>query len=87
MGGSALPSIRPSSSARPAGAGSGGACAIRAGDIGRVLGIDHRELLFREVSGWRAAARHHALSVMGVHWFDGFRQLLADDADWLVART
>jgi len=61
--------------------------AIRAGEIGRVIGIDHRELLFREVSGWRATARHHALSVMGVHWVDGFRYLLPDDADWVVART
>lgn len=60
---------------------------IHAGAIGRVLGIDHRELMFREVSGWRADAKHHALSVMGVHWFDGFRHLLPDDADWLVART
>lgn len=61
--------------------------AIRGGTIGPVLGIDHRELMFREVSGWRAEAKHHALSVMGVHWFDGFRYLLPDDADWLTART
>lgn len=61
--------------------------AIQNGAIGRVIGIDHRELLFRTVSGWRAEAKHHALAVMGVHWFDGFRYLLPDDADWLVART
>ncbi len=61
--------------------------AVSAGRIGRVIGIDHRELVLRRVSGWRAAARHHALAVMGVHWFDGFRYLLEDDADWLVART
>lgn len=61
--------------------------AITAGAIGQVIGIDHRELLFREVQGWRAEARHHALAVMGVHWFDGFRYLLPQDADWLVART
>lgn len=61
--------------------------AIGAGAIGRVIGIDQRELLFREVQGWRAKAKHHALAVMGVHWFDGFRYLLPDDADWLVART
>lgn len=61
--------------------------AIISGAIGTVIGIDHRELMFREVQGWRAQAKHHSLSVMGVHWFDGFRYLLPDDADWLVART
>jgi predicted dehydrogenase len=61
--------------------------AIRSGAIGNVLGIDHRELVFREVQGWRAEAKHHSLSVMGVHWLDGFRYLLPVDADWLVART
>lgn len=61
--------------------------AIRAGRIGRVIGIEHRELLFREVAGWRAESRHHALSVMGIHWLDGFRYLLDLDADWLVATT
>jgi predicted dehydrogenase len=25
--------------------------------------------------------------VMGVHWLDGFRRLIEQDADWLVART
>lgn len=61
--------------------------AIQEGAIGKILGIDHRELAFRTVSGWRAEAKHHALAVMGVHWFDGFRYLLPQDADWLVART
>ncbi len=61
--------------------------AIRAGRIGRILSIDQRELVWREVSGWRAEQQHHALSVMGVHWFDGFRYLIGREADWLVAET
>jgi len=61
--------------------------AIRDGRIGRVVSIDHRELMWREVSGWRAEQTHHALSVMGVHWFDGFRFILGREADWLVATT
>jgi predicted dehydrogenase len=59
--------------------------AIRAGRIGRVLGIDQSELMWREVAGWRAEARHHALAVMGVHWFDGFRYLIDGDADTISA--
>ncbi|KAA9106639.1 Gfo/Idh/MocA family oxidoreductase [Microbacterium rhizomatis] len=61
--------------------------AIREGRIGRVIAIDHRELMWREVTGWRAEQRHHSLSVMGVHWFDGFRFILGQEADWLVATT
>tara|TARA_B110000503_G_scaffold49702_1_gene80671 strand:- start:6426 stop:7427 length:1002 start_codon:yes stop_codon:yes gene_type:complete len=61
--------------------------AIRQGRIGQVLSIDHRELMWREVTGWRAEQKHHALSVMGVHWLDGFRFILDRDADWLVATT
>lgn len=61
--------------------------AIRDGRIGRVIGVDQRELMWREVSGWRAEQTHHALSVMGVHWFDGFRLILGREADWLVATT
>lgn len=60
---------------------------IRAGRIGPIIAIDHRELTFREVAGWRAQSRRHALSVMGVHWLDGFRYLVESDADWVVATT
>jgi predicted dehydrogenase len=61
--------------------------AVRAGRIGAVISIDQRELMWREVTGWRAEQVHHALSVMGVHWFDGFRYLLGREADWIVATT
>ena len=61
--------------------------AIRAGRIGAVVSIDQRELQWREVTGWRAEQVHHALSVMGVHWFDGFRYILGREADWMVATT
>jgi predicted dehydrogenase len=61
--------------------------AIRAGRIGAIVSVDQRELQWREVSGWRAEQVHHALSVMGVHWFDGFRHILGREADWIVATT
>ena len=61
--------------------------AVRAGRIGAIVSIDQRELMWREVTGWRAEQVHHALSVMGVHWFDGFRYTLGREADWLVATT
>jgi D-apiose dehydrogenase len=32
--------------------------------------------MFRQDRGWRIELKHHAMSVMGVHWLDGFRQLI-----------
>jgi D-apiose dehydrogenase len=60
---------------------------IAAGEVGTVLGIAQRDLTFRQDRGWRTQQPRHALSVMGVHWFDGFRQLLSYDATQVTART
>lgn len=60
---------------------------IADGQIGAVRAIHHQELAFRQDRGWRIQAPRHALSVMGVHWFDGFRQLVEYDADWISCRT
>lgn len=60
---------------------------ITEGRIGRVRAINHRWLMFRTDEGWRNDQAHHALMVMGVHWFDGFRRLIDGDATRLIART
>jgi predicted dehydrogenase len=52
---------------------------LREGALGAVVGVLHNDLMFRQDSGWRTGRARHALSVMGVHWLDGFRWLL--DAD------
>lgn len=52
---------------------------IAAGRIGSVISIVHQELTFRQDKGWRIEADRHALSVMGIHWFDGFRWMLNDE--------
>jgi predicted dehydrogenase len=52
---------------------------IAAGRIGSVVSIAHQELTSRQDKGWRTGAARHALSVMGIHWFDGFRWLLDDE--------
>lgn len=53
---------------------------IRAGRLGRALSIVHRSMFFREDSGWRVGCKRHAISVMGVHWLDGFRWALGSEA-------
>lgn len=60
---------------------------IAAGEIGTVLGVSQRDLMFRQDRGWRTQMERHALSVMGVHWFDGFRQLIDGAATRVSART
>ncbi len=60
---------------------------IAEGRIGRVRGILQVDLMLRRDSGWRVAAPRHALSVMGVHWFDGFRWMLGDEARSLLCTT
>jgi predicted dehydrogenase len=60
---------------------------IAAGEIGSVLGISQRDLTFREDEGWRTRRERHAMSVMGVHWLDGFRQLIDGSATRIWAQT
>lgn len=53
---------------------------IREGWVGRVRGVAHQDLFFRQDAGWRTECRRHALSVMGIHWLDGFRWMLGREA-------
>ncbi|MCM3781975.1 Gfo/Idh/MocA family oxidoreductase [Neobacillus mesonae] len=48
--------------------------------IGKVTSIVFNNLFFRQDNGWRLQCERHALSVMGIHWFDGFRQILGSEA-------
>ncbi|MBD2867313.1 Gfo/Idh/MocA family protein [Paenibacillus arenilitoris] len=49
--------------------------------IGKVTSIQFNQMFFREDAGWRLDCERHALSVMGIHWFDGFRQTLGCEAE------
>lgn len=53
---------------------------VSEGKIGQVTSILFNNLFFRQDSGWRLQCERHALSVMGIHWFDGFRQILRSEA-------
>jgi D-apiose dehydrogenase len=60
---------------------------VAQGVIGRVVNIVHQDLMFRQDAGWRTQQQRHAMAVMGVHWFDGFRWILGDDAVSLTCET
>lgn len=48
--------------------------------IRNVTAIIFNNLFFRQDAGWRLQCERHAISVMGIHWFDGFRQILGSEA-------
>jgi predicted dehydrogenase len=60
---------------------------IMQGEIGAIVSVIHQDLMFRQDVGWRTQLKRHALAVMGVHWFDGFRWILDDEATSLVCNT
>ena len=60
---------------------------IASGRIGKVHSIILQSLFFRQDEGWRTGCERHALSVMGVHWLDGFRWMLGSDPASIFCRT
>ena len=57
---------------------------IACGEIGPVVSVIHQDLMFRQDAGWRTQLQRHAMSVMGIHWFDGFRWILGDEATSII---
>ncbi|NOU96646.1 gfo/Idh/MocA family oxidoreductase [Paenibacillus sp. LMG 31456] len=55
--------------------------------IGKVTSILFTNLFFRQDVGWRLDCERNALSVMGIHWFDGFRQILGSEAVSVVCQN
>jgi predicted dehydrogenase len=60
---------------------------IAQGAIGSVVSVIHQDCMFRQDAGWRLQMSRHAMAVMGVHWFDGFRWMLSDEAVSLLCHT
>lgn len=55
--------------------------------VGTVMGVIFHDLFDRQDTGWRTGRERNAMSVMGIHWFDGFRWILHCEAESLVCRT
>ena len=60
---------------------------IMSGKIGLVIQVLQTDLYFRQDRGWRIQCERHALSVMGIHWFDGLRWILQDEPVSIQCRT
>jgi predicted dehydrogenase len=57
------------------------------GVIGQITSIVFTNIFFRQDVGWRQECERNAMSVMGIHWFDGFRQILGCDAVSVVCQN
>ena len=60
---------------------------LKSGELGRPLHIVQHELHYREVTGWRAALSRNVMSVMSIHWLDGYRYLLDDEPESVYCRA
>lgn len=60
---------------------------VEEGAIGKVINLIHQDLMFRQDQGWRTQTKRHAMSVMGVHWFDGFRLIVQDEPESIFCIT
>ncbi|MBM7570126.1 Gfo/Idh/MocA family protein [Aquibacillus albus] len=55
--------------------------------IGAVSSVRFHDYFFRQDQGWRTERARNSMSVMGIHWFDGFRWILGSEAKSLVCQT
>ncbi|QGH37057.1 gfo/Idh/MocA family oxidoreductase [Gracilibacillus salitolerans] len=60
---------------------------INGDEIGNVSSVRFHDYYFRQDKGWRTQCERNALSVMGVHWLDGFRWILGSEARSLYCQT
>jgi predicted dehydrogenase len=56
-------------------------------ELGNILSINLNDLTFRQVVGWRAESERNSMSVMGIHWFDGFRWILEAKPKSILCQT
>ncbi|MCT2534797.1 Gfo/Idh/MocA family oxidoreductase [Aquibacillus koreensis] len=60
---------------------------IAENEIGSVSSVRFHDYFFRQDQGWRTQRERNSMSVMGIHWFDGFRWILGSEAKSLVCQT
>jgi len=60
--------------------------AIASGALGRPLHLVQAAMGMRRDAGWRLDRRRYAMSVMSIHWFDGYRFLLEDEPESVYVR-
>jgi predicted dehydrogenase len=60
---------------------------IASGEIGDPQHLTHVTSYWRTDQGWRTTRRRYLMSVMSIHWFDGYRFMLNDEAESVYAQA
>ncbi|MCF7854675.1 MAG: Gfo/Idh/MocA family oxidoreductase [Candidatus Pacebacteria bacterium] len=60
---------------------------LAAGDLGRPLHLTQTVMNRRRDRGWRLERERYIMSVMSIHWFDGYRYLLGEEPRGVYCRT
>lgn len=55
-------------------------------DFGRPLHLVQKAMGLRKDVGWRLDRKRYVMSVMSIHWFDGYRFLLNDEPETIYVR-
>ena len=60
---------------------------LQSGALGRPLHLVQYAMYYRNNTGWRAEQSRNLMTVMSVHWLDGFRHLLDDEPETVYCRA
>lgn len=59
---------------------------LASGHLGKPLHLVQAVNSMRHDTGWRLGRKRYLMSVMSIHWFDGYRYLLDDEPETVYAR-
>lgn len=59
---------------------------LASGEFGKPLHLVQAAMGMRRDAGWRLDRRRYVMSVMSIHWFDGYRFLLDDEPESVYVR-
>jgi predicted dehydrogenase len=60
---------------------------IASGEIGQARQITHVTSYWRTDQGWRTTRSRYLMAIMSIHWFDGYRFMLDDEAESVYAQA
>ena len=57
------------------------------GELGKPLHLTQSTAYLRNDAGWRLDRHRYVMSVMSIHWFDGYRYILGEEPETVYCRT
>jgi len=57
------------------------------GELGKALSVVQCSGMLRRDKGWRLERKRYVMTVMSIHWFDGYRFMLGEEAETVYCRA